>query len=206
MSSELPRGRRLAFALPRKQSRLGQIGCTFFLALLLGGLGWPIFRYPATHPEEKDMWLMYVVGGGFLLFSLPLLYSAIHQSFALRTRLLTVEVDANVLARGANVQFFFSQPGPVDLESLRANLVGEERKRRGKSTDVTYLGTFNFLDQGPVDVAGAAPLERTATLHVPESIPPSLEVVGHSIRWKIEVWGKVRGRADFQHVYEVEVT
>ncbi len=28
---------------------------------------------------------------------------------------------------------------------------------------------------------------------------------GHRVAWKIEVWGKVRGRADFQHPYSIEV-
>lgn len=201
--ADLPRyppGTRLKFTLPRRQTRLTQIGCTLFLTSLFGGLGYALVR-------EGGAWLMYVVGGAFLLFALLLAYATVHQVFALQTKQTRVEISTNALVRGERVQFFFQQAGPVQLESLRANLVGEERKRPpGKKADVvTYLGTFNFFDQGAVDIEGTSPLERTATLHVPESIPASLRVPGHSIAWKIEVWGKVRGRADFQHVYDVTI-
>lgn len=190
------------YPLKRNASRGGQIGCTLFITLLLGGIAVPVLRYPSIHPDEDGKVLMYIIGGGFGLFSLLLLYAAIHQLFALRSPVTEVHIAAQPLERGAHVRVLLRQRGPMDLESLRANLVGSKTTRRRKSTFTDDLGTFNFFDSGPVVVESGLPLQREAVLKVPKEVLPS----GGGVAWQIEVWGKVRGRADFQHVFPVELT
>lgn len=213
MTEPIAVGSRLPVVLSRSSSRGAQIGCTLFLALLLGGIGFPVFRYPTTHPQE-NVGVMYIVGGGFSLVGLLLLYSALHQLFALKTPELTVETETAELIRGQKVRFFFRQPGPVSLQSLRANLVGEERwsvpRGSGSNRTTSYqsrdLGTFNFFDSGPQDVRAELPYEALIEYEVPRELEPSGVREGdHVVSWKIEVWGKVRRRADFMHSYDVTI-
>jgi hypothetical protein len=204
----------LAHRLEREGSPGGQAGCALFLGLLFGVIATLVIRYPITHPEESDAWLIWAVGGGLALLALVLLYSGIHQWLAMKTPETTVEMSETMLTRGRHVRFIFRQPGPVSLQSLRANLVGEETwtvtKRTGSSQRTSYesryLGTFNFFDSGPHEVDEHRPFEAVVTFLVPADIPASGNTPDdHNVVWKIEVWGRVRGRADFQHPYRVEV-
>ena len=205
--TELARGTRLRYSLSRKTSRGAQIGCTLALALIVGGIGATAFVLASRHRETEPSFVVYVVGGGFALVGLLLLYSAIHQLFALRTPETIVEIDRDVLVRGGDVQLYFRQPGPAQFESLRANLVGEESWWTGtgkrRRHHVLQLGVFNLFDSGPFEVDATVPYERIADAripHVPHASDPA-----HAETWQLEVWGKVRGRADFQHVYGVRL-
>ena len=62
MTDALRSGTRLPIVLSRTSSRGAQIGCTFFLALILGGIGVPVLRYPSAHPQESGLGVMYAVG------------------------------------------------------------------------------------------------------------------------------------------------
>lgn len=194
---KLEPGTHLRYSLTRNASRGAQIGCTFAIALLLGGIGVPILFLAG-----KGDGVVYVVGGGFSLVALLLLYSAIHQLFALRTPQTIIEVDRQVFARGEEVIFFIRQPGPASFESLRGNLVGEESWWEGSGKTrrhvVKQLGVFNLFDTGSFE----APFERELVAEIPRELVVQSE---HSIHWQLEVWGKVNGRADFQHVFSVEV-
>lgn len=187
--------------LERNTSRGCQIGCSFFLALLLAALGGGAMYKAWQHPETSGNWVIWAVGGGFSLVALILLYAGIHQVFALKSPLTQVSMEHKQLRRGQRTAFHFRQPGPMELESLRANLVGTRTERRGKNTKYIHLGTFNFFDSGPVTIDESVPMQRNAHLDVPEDIAPT----GDRVSWQIEVWGKVRGRADFQHVFPVDV-
>lgn len=187
--------------LERNTSRGCQIGCSLFLAVLLGAIGGGAMYKAWQHPETNGNWVIWAVGGAFSLVALFLLYAGIHQIFALKSPLTQVSIEHKQLRRGQRTAFHFRQPGPMELESLRANLVGTRTERHGKNTKYIHLGTFNFFDSGPVTIDESIPLQRNAHLEVPEDIEPT----GDRVSWQIEVWGKVRGRADFQHVFPVEV-
>ena len=165
------------------------------LVALLGALGFVLLR-------NADHWLMTLVGGGFALVAALLFFmGVVQQTLALVTPETIVECDATEFRRGASLAFRFRQPGSAAFESLRANLAGEKRTRVRNNWKSQHLGTFNFFDSG----AFQAPLEKYASLGVPPSIEPSRDDVHEKVIWNVEVWGKVRRRADFQHVYRVEV-
>lgn len=205
MSQKFPPGKHLRYALQRNTSRGAQIGCTFALALVLGGAGGG-FLYGAWRTGDTSI-VLRIVGGAFAFVGVLLLGSAIHQLFALRTPQTMVEIDTDVLVRGSRIRLHFRQPGPANFESLRANLVGEESWTTGsgkrRQRHVLQLGTFNLFDSGPFELLNETPFERAVTVQVPDlpraSSPARMET------WQLEVWGKVHGRADFQHVFPVNV-
>lgn len=187
--------------LERSSPRGIQIGCTFALGALLGIIGGG-FLLVAYRTQTGGV-LAYIIGGGFAFVALLLLYSAIYQLFAAQTPETIVETDAKTLKQGKSVQFSFRQPGPASFESLRANLVGEEiwftHRRNRRIRHVIQLGTFNIYDSGPFE----APFEETVTVEIPDLPRPSDDK--HKAEWRLEVWGKVRGRADVQHVFPMEL-
>jgi hypothetical protein len=201
---ELPRGEHLRYSLTRNASRSTQIGCTFLLVLIFGGIG--VTALIMAHRNENNG-VVSLVGGGFTLVALLLLYSAIHQLFALKTPQTVVEIDTRELVRGAEVQLYFRQAGPASFESLRANLVGEEHWWTGsgkrRQHHVLQLGVFNLFDSGPFEVDDLTPYERLITVRVPDVPEPSDPE--HGVQWQLEVWGKVTARADFQHVFPVSL-
>jgi hypothetical protein len=203
MSETLEAGTHLRYSLSRNGSRGAQIGCTLLLAALLGTLGGGILFFAL---RAGDRGIALLVGGAFALVALVLLYSAVHQTFALKTPQTIVEIDRRELRRESPVQLYFRQPGPASFESLRANLVGEERWSTGSGKHrrhhVEQLGVFNLYDSGPFEVDGNTPFEDTVTAQVPD-LPHA--AAGREERWQLEVWGKVRGRADFQHVFPIVV-
>jgi MFS family permease len=204
----------LAHRLERQGTRAGQVGGALVIGVLLGAVAGALIYYPAAYPDADDRIAMYAIGGFLALLALVLVYSGVHQWFAMKTPETIVEMTEAVLTRAAEVHLLFRQPGPVSLQSLRANLVGEESwtvivgtgGSQRTSTRVKYLGTFNILDSGPEDVDEHGFAERYVTFMVPGEIPPSGGTAEHhQVAWKIEVWGKVRGRADFYHPYRVQV-
>jgi hypothetical protein len=181
--------------LSRKTSRLGQIGCMLAIAVLLGTLSFFMLL-------EGDGWLMYVVGGGFGLVAALLLLAAVQQTLALRTPETTLEMDGEALVPGRPMTFRVQQSGDAAFESLRVNLVCEEQLRRGrKNWSAQMVENLNLLDSGPFEGA----FERTFTFDVPSHLEPTGSELRRRVRWQLEVWGKIRGRADVQHVYEVHV-
>lgn len=202
--TELARGTRLRYSLSRKSSRGAQIGCTLALAVILGGIGVTALVLAYRHREEGNF-VVYLVGGAFTLVALLLLYSAIHQMFAMRTPETIVEIDSEELARNGEVQLYFRQPGPAQFESLRANLVGEESWWTGSGKrrrhHVIQLGVFPLFDSGAFDVGEHTPYEQLVRVRIPD-VPHASDPT-HAETWQLEVWGKVRGRADFQHVFPV---
>jgi len=186
-------------ALQRNASRTAQIARTFGLAVLLAAIAIPILRY-------ADSTLFHIIAAGFGIVSLLLFYSAIHQLFALRTPQTIVEIDVDGLKRGELFQLHLRQPGGGEFASLRANLVGEERwlgitRNRKRRRMYAHLATVSLFDSGPF----LAPYEQTATVRVPADLPRAT-AKDRSEHWRIEVWGNVKDRADFQHVFPVKMT
>ncbi|HYC89645.1 MAG TPA: phage holin family protein [Thermoanaerobaculia bacterium] len=181
--------------LSRNRSRLGQIGCIFAIVALLGTLSFFLLR-------SGEGWLMYVVGGGFGLVAALLFLAGIQQIFALRTAETIVEMDGDALTLGGRTTFRVQQHGDSSFESLRVNLVCEEQlRRRKKNWSSEMIENINLFDSGPFD----GTLDRTFTFDVPHHLEPTGSELRRRIRWQLEVWGKIRGRADFQHVYQVHV-
>lgn len=212
----MPPGNHLRIRLERQTPAKTQAGCAIAIGIFLiiaGAI--PITLTIANDPPGERLFF-YLWGGAFAAIGLLVLYSGIVQKLALKWPETIVESENEILRRGDAVQFYFQQPGPVSLISLRANLVGEERwatrrSRRNAASGLDHhtrhLGTFNFLDIGERDVSAEEPLELFASLEVPPDIPPSKGggALEKSVFWKIEVWGKVKGGADFMHPFDVTV-
>jgi hypothetical protein len=200
-----PRGTRLRYRLPRNTPRLRQIGCILAAVAILGTLSYFLLRYAWTHPGE-DLWLMYVVGSGFGIVAVVLFcLGAVQQTLALRTPETVLEIDSAALFLGETARFFIRQPGTGSYESLRMNLVGEEQLRQRKTWNRRLFETINLLDSGAFEGDALTPFERVIEFDVPASLEPSNLTLHRRVRWQIEVWGRLRGRADFQHVYPISV-
>lgn len=187
--------------LQREMSRGSQIGCTLLTAIVLSGIGVTILAHAYNRERENGLWVYYVVGAGFCLFAIFLVYAFFQQIFALRSPITRVSLDTPQLTRGQRARVHFEQRGPMELESLRANLIGSQWVTRGRNREARDLGTTTFLDSGEAVIDDVLPLRREAVVTVPEDAPPS----DNFTKWKIEVWGKVRNGADFHHKFDVTV-
>ena len=185
--------------LRRASSRGAQIAKTLGLALPLAALAAFAFTRPAPLLGK-------IVAGAFGVASLLLFYSGIHQLFALRTPETIVECDADEFRRGREVRFRFRQPGSASFESLRANLVGDEHwtewvpRHRRRVRRYQHIATVNVFDSG----AFTAPFDETVTVRIPHDLPRA-SVKDRQERWRLEVWGNVKGRADVQHVFPLRL-
>lgn len=184
--------------LRRKSSRGAQIAVTFGIGVLFGAMAAFVFTRPAPLIAR-------IVAGAFGIVALLLFYSGIHQLFALRTPETLVECDADEWRRGREVRLRFRQPGDATFESLRANLVGDEHwtelvRGHRRVRRYQHIATVNVYDSG----AFTAPLDETVSVRIPPELPRA-SVKGRAERWRLEVWGKVDGRADVQHVFPLRL-
>lgn len=173
-------------------------GLSLFCGLCLAGMavlfwfsGSPVFAVVSAVPG---------------LVALLLLANAVHALFASRTPPTTLRFDETAARPGAVVPVVIRQEGPVIFESLRANLVCERIVRGpGKSRTVTYPHQENFFDSGRCEVARLDATEFAASCPIPPDAEPS-EVSGTLVvEWRIEVWGKVAGAADFMRPFLIAV-
>jgi hypothetical protein len=185
-----------------QQTRMGEksrAALSFFVFLCLFGLA-ALFFY-------SGLLLFQCVSVVPALLALLVLYSGIHALFASRTPPTTLKLDAAPLRVGQSTGLVIRQTGPVLFESLRANLICErsERKPGQKNRAVTYPCQTNFFDSGPCEVARMHVQEFRAAVTVPGDAEPSTDGGRLRIEWRIEVWGKVKGNADFMRAFGVEV-
>jgi hypothetical protein len=185
-----------------KDTSLGERGRaagSFFCALVLAVLaalflfsGSKLFAWVAVFPA--------------LLAGL-LLYAAIHALLASGTPRTTIVLGQEPLRRGVSTSVRIRQVGPVSFQSFRANLICERIARApgAKSRSITYPCQTNFFDAGPLAVPRLHVEEIDAELTVPSEGEPSCETPRVKIRWRIEVWGKVHGAADFMRPFPIEV-
>jgi hypothetical protein len=139
------------------------------------------------------------------ILGLLVFYTFFHSLFASRTPPTTLLLALDSLPRGKDIPYTIRQYGPVRLESLRGRLVCEKSVRRDKSRDLTYPYQIEIFDTGPVEVALHDTMDHPATLHIPADAEPTTDQVGLRIEWRIEIWGKVIGRADFMRPFRVVV-
>ena len=189
--------------LRRASSRKAQIGLTLGLAIFFATFATTVAVYSRDHPVNV---IVYIVGAGFGLVSLLLFYSGLHQLFAMRTPETIVEAESDEWKRGREVHLSLRQSGNAEFESLRVNLVGDEvwwkavRGHRRRAKQVNHLATVNLFDSG----AFKAPFAQSISVRVPDDLPRPADRT-HREDWRLEVWGKVRGRADFQHVFPLHL-
>jgi hypothetical protein len=136
-----------------------------------------------------------------------LLYAAIHALLASGTPRTTIVLGEEPLRRGVSTSVRIRQAGPVSFQSLRANLICEriERAPGAKSRSITYPYQINFFDAHPSTVPRLHAEEIDGELTVPFQGDPSCETPRLKIRWRIEIWGKVDGAADFMRPFPIEV-
>ena len=115
------------------------------------------------------------------------------------------------MRRGVPVSVLLRQAGPVSLQSFRANLICERIERGGRPWREEPLDQLSlpnqFLRRGPLDltVPRLHVEDIGAELTVPSEADPSCETPRVKIRWRIEIWGKVDGAADFMRPFPIEV-
>ena len=141
------------------------------------------------------------------LLALLMIYTFFHALFASGTPPTTMKLDVAPLHVGQSVGVLIRQTGPVLFESLRANLICERREKPlgKKNTVVTFPCQENFFDSGPCEVGRMDIQEFRATIKVPADAEPSHYGGTLKILWRVEIWGKVKGRADFMRPFDIEV-
>lgn len=140
------------------------------------------------------------------LFGILLFANGLHSLLASRTPPTKLDLGGSPLRPGQSAEVVIRQEGPVRFESLRASLVCERIERgAGKSRLVTYPCQENFFDSGSYEVPRMGFQEFRATVAVPKDAAPSLISARLIVSWRIEMWGKVRGGADFLRPFAVEV-
>jgi len=198
--------------LPRESPWAAQIGCTAAIGLLLGLIGGGILW--TAMANHQPFGVVQIVGGSFAFFGVILLLAGIHQAFAAKTAETIVELEGDTVERGGTLRGAIIQPGPVDLQSLRANVVCLEtvirRRVRGGRTETdattTVIHQWNVLDSGATQVDAGEQVERPIEITIPHELPASMHDDNRTIQWKLEVWGRVRRRPDFMHPFIIEVT
>ena len=83
-------------------------------------------------------------------------------------------------------------------------LVGEEQQRHRKTWTSRQFASINLFDSGPFE-GGSAPFEGGVMFDVPRNLEPTRTKLRRRIVCHLEVWGKLSGSADLQHVYAIDV-
>lgn len=186
------------------------------MLLLAGG----IILYLAFSSLEKEpfseSWVTFLVGGIFSLFGLLLAFATIKQSFANLLPETIVEIDHLPVHAGDTVRITIHQPGPIRIKSISANLVCEIvtrkaiRNQKSGKEKWAYVSSFpcqqNIFRTGPADVSSGGAFDYAAEFTVPANSAPTSGQDERRVIWRIELWGKVEGGADFMNPYTIEVS
>ena len=66
----------------------------------------------------------------------------------------------------------------------------------------------NILDEGELILGNSDRVERNVVIEIPRNCHPTGEIIGRkdqSVEWRVEIWGRVKGRPDFMHPFVIEV-
>lgn len=179
---------------------------------LLGGVPILVMRSGAPRAGANE-WVLYVVAGSFSLVGLVMVILGIKMFLATRLPETIVEVDRMPVRAGEPFQVTVRQPGPIRLESLRLNLVGEQltkrrvgrNRQRRTDTDRRLIHQNNVLDLRDITVLPGAEVARQGEATVPADVR-LVDIEGEKqVVWRLEVWGRVRGWVDFGHPFVIEV-
>lgn len=199
--------------LDRQASVGGQAGVAtgvgIFLVLI--GVVTIIAKRADESPPTEGEWVFYVVGVGFAVVGLLVAVLGIKTFLMLRIPQTILEVDRMPVGAGESFELTVRQPGPVRLASLRVNLVCEQTTRRpGKGAarsdrDQRIIHQANVLDLRDAAVGSGEQVVRHVTVNVPAHVQLA-EIEGRKeLAWRLEVWGRVRGWANFGHPFDIEV-
>jgi len=190
------------------------VGCTFIIATILLSLGGFIIYMDLTHSAERQG-VVLIVGGGFALTGFFVFIGGIQRALASRTPQTILEVDEVPFARGSTIRAAVIQQGPVELKSLRVNLVCLRTttrivRRKGRDEkDYTTQEIFsvNAFDSSELVLGEGERFDRTFEIQVPEdAIRSGQETKMTTIQWKLETWGGGSFRNRFMHPFTVVVT
>jgi hypothetical protein len=199
--------------LERELSVSGQAGCATIIgiALLLVGIAIVAAMQRGEPGAGQNNWVIYVVGVSFSVIGLLVSVLGLKMFLMARVPVTIVEVDRMPVRPGETFQMTVRQPGPIRLKSLRVNLVCEQITTRPSaglsktSRDRRIIHQSNVLD---LQEAAAGPGEEVVR-HAGVSVPPDVrlaDVAGRKeVVWRLEVWGRVRGWADFGHPFVIQV-
>jgi hypothetical protein len=201
--------------LQRETSVAGQSGRATVIGSLLAltGIVIVIAKDNDPAPAGHSEWVLYAVGFGFACVGLLIAILGIKMFLMTRIPETIVEVDAMPVHAGQSFQMSVRQPGPIRLKSLRVNLVCEQitSRRTGRASgpkidrDRRIIHQSNVLNLGE-SVAGAGEqIVGNAIVNVPADVRDDDVEADKKIVWRLEVWGRVRGWADFGHPFVIEV-
>jgi hypothetical protein len=201
--------------LKREASFAGQAGCATTIGLFLTVLGAVImFLMRSDEPRAgQNEWLVYVVGGGFALVGLVVAILGVKMFLASRLPETIVEVNRMPVRAGEPFRVTVRQPGPIRLESLRLNLIGEQLTQRevlrdGKRrTDIDrrLIHQKNVLDLENITILSGEEIARDGEAIVPAEVSLADIDGDKRVVWRLEVWGRVRGWVDFGHPFVLDV-
>jgi hypothetical protein len=201
--------------LQRERSVAGQSGCATVIGSILAFIGivMLVVMWNNVPPEGKNQWVLYAVAFGFAVVGLLVAVLGIKMFLMTRIPETIVEVETMPVHAGQSFQLTIRQPGPIRLKSLRVNLVCEQITSRrteragGPKTnkDRRIIHQANVLDLGESAAGPGEQIVGHATVNVPADVRYA-DIEGQKeIVWRLEVWGRVRGWADFGHPYVIEV-
>jgi hypothetical protein len=179
---QVERGERLPVRLPHSPAGgCVAVGCgsvlltLVFLFILLQGLS-RTWREPMPAGLRPFLLLMGVALASAVIIGIG--WRALR-----RMSNLTVEVSGHPFQAGGRHELAVSHPNPPDLAGLRMELVCDEQRSRGKSTEqATPVRQPVTLEppSGKGDV-------RTGWLEVPSGAPMSFALEHHQVRWCLKV-------------------
>ena len=196
--------------LTRETPWKAQVGCGAVLSLIVAMPGLFIGYMTYFHDHSDNRTGMFVFAGVWVGVAVLILIGSIHQAFAMKSPETIVEIEPAELRLGESVRVRITQPGPLRLQSIHANLAGEQTTirlvpRTGKISRTTkYLGPYRIMEIDEQEIAPGASVEHEAMFQVPD-VAPTYESPDGNLRWKVEVWGRVAWRADFMHPFPVKV-
>jgi hypothetical protein len=207
----------LKYRLTRETPFSSQLGCTFLIALILGGVAaLGIAAGIGSEDEKGSTWVPYAVGGAFGFFGLLVLWSGIRQLATRGIKETIVEVSSSALHLGHSATVAILQEGPATITSLRANILcvettshmvtgGKQGPRRQQLE--RYLVQENIFDASHLRVAHGDVWQETREFTVPSEGKPTQgeDTDDYFVRWRIEVWGRAGLIGSFMHPYPVRV-
>ena len=199
--------------LEREMTAARQAGGATAIGVLLSVLGGGMLIVARIVRAGQSDWLVYVVGTGFLLVGLMMLFFGIKLALITRLPQTIVEVDRMPVRAGTPFQVTVRQPGPIRLESLRLNVMGEQltrrevwrNGRRRTHKDRHLIHQSNVVDVRDLTIARGAESTSRGEAMVPAEVT-LVDIEGDkTVTWRLEVWGRVRGWVNFGHPFKIDV-
>ena len=198
--------------LPREQPWKFEVGCGFFVSLVVTAVGGFIVYMEHTHPDSgHNAWVGPIAGWAFLVTGILMLLAILYNFLAMQSPETIVAADKSTIARGETLTLEVLQPGPIRLNDLRVNFRGERLFRRAGEVgmaghlDRQHLGTFRMFSQDDIMVAGGESFHTSFSFVIPKEIEPSGNTALGTTTWRVEVCGSVVNGFNFVHPFVIKV-